>query len=180
MVRPNPRSSLVTRIFIAQLICLGAIGGYFVFAKDTGKIVDSFLLSLVVGFLGGTISMIKTMRKLGDDSVAAWSESLTGSLLPMLYAGILAGVLYLLFMSGVLSGVAGQGLLMSNLFPDFTMPKPDGRDVLTTDVIFAIRPASVTDFGKLLAWSFIAGYSESFVLGILSALEKKVRPDDAP
>jgi len=36
---------------------------------------------------------------------------------------------------------------------------------------------TVADVGKLLVWSFLAGYSERFVTGILSTLEQK-SPDD--
>jgi hypothetical protein len=31
----------------------------------------------------------------------------------------------------------------------------------------------VRDFGKLLIWAFVAGYSERFVTGILDTLENK-------
>jgi len=35
------------------------------------------------------------------------------------------------------------------------------------------RPATLPDLGKLLAWCFLAGYSEKFVIGVLGKLEHR-------
>ena len=92
------------------------------------------------------------------------------TLMPLLYGGVMAGVTYLLFMSRILTG-EDQGLFTSNLFPRFTdMPDPfNMKDYFDMDV------RGGTDLGKLLVWSFLAGYSEKFVTGILHQLESRTQ-----
>ena len=84
----------------------------------------------------------------------------------------MAGVAYLLFMSGFLTGVDGEGLIATNLFPSFDRPDASGQ-LLTMQTVFKLRPATVTDLGQLFVWCFLAGYSESFIVGILGKLEKQ-------
>ena len=60
-----------------------------------------------------------------------------------------------------------------NLFPVFSHPDRPSGEPLTIKTILAIRPLEVRDFGKLLVWEFVSGYSERFVTGILETLESK-------
>ncbi|MDA1248025.1 MAG: hypothetical protein O2820_02270 [Planctomycetota bacterium] len=46
-----------------------------------------------------------------------------------------------------------------------------GKGVTWAD-FFRMRPATTEDLGKLFVWCFLAGYSESFVTGLLSRLEQ--------
>lgn len=43
---------------------------------------------------------------------------------------------------------------------------------VTWSEFFCLRPATTEDLGKLFVWCFLAGYSESFVTGLLSRLEQ--------
>lgn len=45
--------------------------------------------------------------------------------------------------------------------------------MLSVPTVLRLRPESMQDFGKLLVWCFIAGYSEKFVSGILQTLEER-------
>lgn len=83
----------------------------------------------------------------------------------------MAGVGYLLFMSALLSGESNDGLFTSNLFPNFT--KVDASETNLIKRFMDIEPASMKDVGKLMVWCFVAGYSESFVTGILKQLERR-------
>jgi hypothetical protein len=100
-------------------------------------------------------------------------HSYIDTMMPVLYGAILAGITYLLFMSGILSGAAGQGLLTTNLFPTFQFDTeiPEGASVVRS--FLRSRPATVPDLGKLLVWCFMAGYSEHFVIGILRQLDRR-------
>jgi len=98
-------------------------------------------------------------------------------LAPVFFGGLMAGVAYMLFMSGVLSGDGGEGLLRTNLFPSFTSTMPPGK-LPTITAYIATRPSSIQDVGKLMIWSFLAGYSEGFVMGILRQLERCAGTDD--
>ena len=101
------------------------------------------------------------------------ASSWVSSLMPVLYGGLMAAVAYVLFMSGILTGDGGQGLFTSNLFPNFTSPDQGAGGLLSVPVILKLRSESVKDFGKMLVWCFLSGYSEKFVAGILQSLEER-------
>ena len=83
----------------------------------------------------------------------------------------MSGVAYLLFISGILSGNEGEGLITTNLFPYFKDTTEFNADLLQQ--FKAIKPASMQDTGKLLVWCFLAGYSEHFIVRVLNHLEQK-------
>jgi hypothetical protein len=84
--------------------------------------------------------------------------------------GVLAIFIYFLFMSGLLSGEGGTGFITSNLFPVFSFPKNSGLLVMRDLLDF--RPATTADYGKLLVWSAIAGYSRTFVTGVFDSITR--------
>jgi len=98
---------------------------------------------------------------------------------PFLYGGLMATVVYFLMISGLVSGDGGSGLVTSNLFPSFNPgdPLPQGQ-LLSMDQFRDLRPASVSDGAKVVIWCFIGGYSESFVTGMLSSLERRGRIEE--
>lgn len=129
--------------------------------------------SLACGCLGANLSLFRRLRIESDQRLIYLAQDWNFTLLPMIYGGIAGGVMYLLFMSGILSDATGDGLFTSNLFPEFSKPSgPDGQP-LSVETILDIRPVAVRDFGKLLVWAFVSGYSERFVTGILDTLESK-------
>lgn len=129
--------------------------------------------SLACGCLGANLSLFRRLRVENDQRLIYLAQDWNFTLLPMIYGGIAGGVMYLLFMSGILSDATGDGLFTSNLFPEFSKPSgPEGQP-LSVGTILEIRPVAVRDFGKLLVWAFVSGYSERFVTGILDTLESK-------
>ncbi len=132
--------------------------------------IGAFFFSIIMGAIGASISILNRMKKADSKFSEEFEKiNLWAILMPILYGTLLSGVSYLFFMSGILSGDGGNGLLTSNLFPNF------GKITETSDNILkqfmGIRPETIQDTGKLLVWSFIAGYSEKFVINILSELE---------
>jgi hypothetical protein len=161
------------RIFFAQIAILLAFVAIVAVLSIYTEEAGSFPFSFLLGGLGGSISLFRRLPNEHQENLLQISESWISTLVPILYGSIMASVAYLLFMSGILTGEQGHGLFTSNLFPNFTRPEiPQGK-LLTVPMILQIRPASVADVGKLLVWSFLAGYSERFVTGILSTLEQK-------
>lgn len=163
------RLAVVRRIFIAQLwlvaaFSLAAAVGYF------GH-VGSLVFALLFGSLGGSIALLRRVRGAKDTVVAELGADMTSTWMPLLYGGLMAGVGYLLFLSGILSGDGGSGLFTSNLFPNFTDPDPASDELIKRFV--EIRPATMKDAGKLFVWCFVAGYSERFITGILKQLERR-------
>jgi hypothetical protein len=135
-------------------------------------------LALFAGSMGSSIALLRRVRS----DAAALQEvghSLFDTLVPVVYGAILAGLTYLLFMSGILSGAGEEGLLTTNLFPTFQFPEVGTRSLI--EAFLASQPASVPDLGKLLVWSFLAGYSENFVIGILGQLYSRAnRVEEQP
>ena len=134
--------------------------------------LGSFLMSFIAGCVGGSITLLKRIKQEEEAVLRRLAGSWIAALLPMLYGGVMAAIAYLLFMSEVLSGEGGEGLFRSNLFPNFRLPDV-GDELLTIKHVLAIRPESINDWGKLIVWCFIAGYSEKFVSDVLDSLLKK-------
>jgi hypothetical protein len=76
---------------------------------------------------------------------------------------VLAMALYLVFMSGLISG---------DLFPRFTVTTVGDGGAYTgmVDFMTKVKPEAHKDVAKILVWSFIAGYSETFVPNLISQL----------
>jgi len=166
--------TVVRRIFVVQIslvatiLLLLLVGDWFA-VKRFGF---DFWFAFFAGCMGASISL---RTRIGADAgvLREAGRSIVDTLMPILYGAILAGLTYLLFMSGILSGNQGQGLLTTNLFPTFDV---DLVDIQTEGVVKAFlgsRPATLPDLGKLLVWCFLAGYSEKFVMGILGTLERR-------
>lgn len=136
-----------------------------------------FWFSFLAGCVGASLGALKRIR--GDAQFAVeLAQSRITTLMPVLYGGLMAGVAYLLFMSGILSGDGGNGLLTTNLFPNFTAATA-ARASLSE--YLAMRPTTMADAGKLTVWCFLAGYSERFVAGILGQLEQRTaRSEERP
>jgi hypothetical protein len=106
-----------------------------------------------------------------DGEVGALVKSWWSVVIPLLTGAVMAGFLYIAFMAGILTGDGGGGLFTSNLFPSFTTPH--ATDSLNLRVVLEIRPVSVKDFGKLIVWCFLSGYSERLIPGLLASLEER-------
>lgn len=175
MANPHivPTQKVIRRVFIAQLGLLAAVGVLVVLGLLFTQHLGSFPFSFFAGCLGGSISLLRRLRQESQPVLEELASSWVSSLMPLLYGGLMAAVAYVLFMSGILTGDGGHGLFTSNLFPNFTQPALDENSSLSVPVILQLRPASVQDFGKMLVWCFLAGYSEKFVAGILQSLEER-------
>jgi hypothetical protein len=172
--------TVVRRILVVQMslvvtiLLLLLVGDLF----DVRRFGFDFWFAFFAGCMGASISL--RIRISRDAAVLQEAgRSTVDTLMPILYGAIMAGMTYLLFMSGILSGNAGAGLLTTNLFPTFDV---DSVDVETAGLIKAFlgsRPATLPDLGKLVVWCFLAGYSEKFVIGILGKLEPKTAEGDS-
>ncbi|MBR9921685.1 MAG: hypothetical protein GYB31_12675 [Bacteroidetes bacterium] len=165
--------STIRTIFIVQLLILATMAGLFIVgALSTRFEVKSFFFCLLFGTLGASVSLL---RRVQADKAAGKRTRLPllETLMPMLYGTVLAGVVYLLFMSGILSGQEGDGLLTTNLFPDFTKLTDAEKELPLLEQFTIIQPLGIKNTGKLFVWCFIGGYSERFVIGLIDQLEQK-------
>lgn len=167
------RRQVYRKIFLIQVGTLGFILALVALGLVVSTHLGALPFSLAAGCLGGTISMFRRLRVEPDALIKRLADDWILVALPLTYGAVMAGLAYLLFMSGILSGDGGKGLFTSNLFPNFTDPEIPQGESLSVHIILSIRPASVQDFGKLMVWTFLTGYSEKFIVGILRALEDK-------
>ena len=174
----SPRERAMKLVLISQISIITLLIILFlasVFLHFNGKAINGdFAFSLGLGALGASIIQMKRIQK-GKLSVAFSNSKdlLTlSTIMHLMYGMVMAAVAYLLFMSGILSGDSGGGLISTNLFPNFkTNSFEEGSNLVTQWL--SLEPKTISDTGKLLVWSFIAGYSENFVSGVLKNIEKK-------
>ncbi len=160
---------LIRRIFLTQVVLIAVstvLVGLAAFV-DLGF----FWFAFLAGVFGSSTALMKRVRGGGaidaEQAVHSWATTL----MPLLYGGIMAAVAYFLFMSGILSGSDGGGLLTTNLFPTFEPLAKDGESLRVKDWL-SLRPAGLENAGKLMVWCFVAGYSESLVTGVLERLQQ--------
>jgi hypothetical protein len=103
---------------------------------------------------------------MSEDDLTLLANSWVYICLAPLVGGILAVVTYVLFVSGLLAG---------DLFPHFEPDVVSNASAAKNpglEVIFAIH-GNASDYGKMIFWCFIAGFSERFVTDIISRFENQ-------
>jgi hypothetical protein len=157
------------RLFIVLTgLFLGALTVVFFFPEE------HFVVSAVVitsGFIGGFVGLQQRLRHLDHEDLELIAASWIYTCLSPLIGGILAMLLYVLFLSELVSG---------NLFPDFV---PDHIDApaMTFSSVLNQHGSTYQDYAKLVFWSFLSGFSERFVLGVVKRFESTaVREFDPP
>lgn len=168
----NTNQTALWRIFVLQICLIVTVGLLSILATVWPQSLGSFWFAFFAGCIGGSVALLKRIRKGNAKFVEELANSWIATLMPLLYGGVMAGVAYLLFMAKILSGDQ-EGLFTSNLFPMFTKENPEPGELFSFKEVIKMRPASLMDFGKLLVWCFLAGYSERFVMGVLKQLEER-------
>jgi hypothetical protein len=120
---------------------------------------EMIYIVLGLGALGAFVSLQRRLKNLGSDDLQLLSSSWFNAWLVPVVGGVLATVLYCLFLSGLLSG---------ELFPSFckaviekykepaTMPsQPSGFWRL-----LECQGNEPKDYAKLFLWSFVVGFRE--------------------
>jgi len=170
-------AKVIRAIFYVQIGLLLLLSALSIIGfKNLVSNVGSFFFTTLLGSLGASISLLKRAhanKKFFDEEFK--TLKIFTVLMPVLYGNILAGVTYLLFMSGILSGDGGEGMLTSNLFPNFDRVSTEGLSMF--EQFSQTRPEDMKNTAKLFIWCFMAGYSESFVAGILNQLDSQVSKD---
>ena len=164
------RTIFVVQIGLIVVALLLMLLGYCLEKQWCGEATFGFFwFAFIAGCLGASIGILKRITQ-DPPFVTELAQSRIATLMPLLYGGLMAGVAYLLFLSGLLSGDGGNGLLTTNLFPNFE----SAADAEASFVSYLeVRPETMADVGKLMVWCFLAGYSERFVADILGQLEGK-------
>ena len=169
------RFFIVFTIFIFILLSLLAIFDHIIGYGLTLPVV------LLLGALGSFVSLQRKFRNFNAQELPL-QDSWSDIFLAPFVGAVLAGILYLLFLSGLLAG---------ELFPKFSF-NPDSKDGAFGGLfskasenakdyakdgafggLFSKASENAKDYAKLFFWSFVAGYSEQFVTNIIGRFERK-------
>ncbi len=159
---------ITRRLIVSTGIALLIIGGIFAvpFFLENTRIMVSWLC-LMCGIVGGFVSIQQRLKNISDNELLLLSGSWFQILLIPIYGGVFAFVLYLIFLSNLLSG---------SLFPVFYIP-PKLENQLPWQYLPTFLketvPNSGQDFAKLLFWCFVSGFSERFVPQIITEINNK-------
>lgn len=116
---------------------------------------------LVCGVIGGFVSLQRRLKDLTLQDLELLANSKVYLMLAPMVGGVLAMVLYLIFLSGLLRG---------DMFPEFVSLSADKTTGFPT-IFEQYGKYGFSDYAKLLVWAFIAGFSEKFVTNVLGRFE---------
>jgi hypothetical protein len=161
--REDMREKLSKQSRVTLIIILAAIAVFSLVASKIGHgWVDIWGLVFAAGATGGLVSLQRRLQALPNhgeslSDLVELSSGMTVKLTPVI-GGTFAIVLFLLFCSGMAEG---------SLFPMF-----EARSNIPDFITFAtsVEPTNTAEWGKLLVWSFIAGFGERFVPDTLDRL----------
>lgn len=116
---------------------------------------------MIFGMLGGFVSIQRKLKVMPIRDLYLICKSWDYTLLSPMVGSILAIMLYLLFIGGIVDG---------NFFPKVTDYTGCNNHFKS---LFYVTLGGPSEYAKLLVWSFLAGFSETFVTRILGQLESK-------
>ncbi len=162
LIALSPASEAIRHALLLGAVGIGvlAIGAllalvFFVQPQNVGV----FQLALLAGAIGGTMSLIQRVQSLPEADPLLFRLSgvttvIQTLIVPPLTGSIFAGLLFLIFASGVLSG---------DVFPKFVVSPPNPKGVDFNAFFFQTAPDSGKSYALVMVWSFIAGFLERFV-----------------
>jgi hypothetical protein len=143
---------------------------FYVYCSLHHIVLPSVVAVLFMGQLGGFLSVqqrLQASKPIVDPLLkelqlsAGWFSV---AVIAPISGAVFSLVLYFLFVAGLLSG---------GFFPSFGPDAHASASLPTNDVIQFLTnavPTRLEDWGKMLAWAFIAGFAERFVPDVLTRL----------
>jgi hypothetical protein len=162
--RESTRNRLATSAGLWTLMAAligAAVYGYF------GGNISTLWVVFFIGEMGGFLSVQHRLQKIEDGDPLFRELQLSSGWFSIVVVAPIIGsffavLLYFLFVSGFLQG---------GFFPTFAeVPAGNGSGISISDFLAHGVPKSIAEWGKLLVWSFIAGFAERFVPGVLDRL----------
>jgi len=157
MTRQESLNILWKRLIIIFIILISVAIFVFYFAG----IARVLALLFIFGNLGSYLSIHKSLGELTDDEVSELSSSWLPIIAPSLVGGILAIVLYIVFLTGLIGG---------DVIPTFVQDPEVREDI---GAILDQHADGVKEYAKLLFWGFIAGYNQKYAIDIISSIKHK-------
>jgi phosphate/sulfate permease len=147
-------------IALCTLIILIILGG---FLALTTNFVTAPVAAFAAGIIGGFVGLQRRLKTMSQNDLELLANSWVYVCLSPVVGGVLAVVLYILFISTLVSG---------DLFPAFEAISHAGDEHVNKGFaeIFNVEGGTV-DYAKMMFWSFVAGFSERFVTDIISKFD---------
>lgn len=164
-------------VVLVAVLAVGLLGSYIVVKTWQPPIL---VLVTLAGMLGAFFSALTRLYQVDQLPVALISPTvsqLSGgylfmySFVPPMVGAIAAVALYIGFVSALVAG---------GLFPEMACKGAGATCDDLYGVLTSFGPKAAPDYGKVLIWSFIAGFSERMVPDMLQSLVAKTQKRDGP
>jgi hypothetical protein len=163
MTRQDALKTIWFRLFIIFISLTTVCIGTALYAKYLNWDFRCSMLVFVSGNVGSYVGIHRSLGELNDSEIIDLSGSWLGLVVPSFVGGILAFVLYLMFLGNIVNGV---------LFPKFEAD----RDYFGTgfEALFNQHAAEgLAGYGKLFFWSFVAGLNQKYVVDVVNSVRSK-------
>ena len=146
-------------------------------AHRDGANYGTFPAVMLMGALGGFVSALRRFYNFEEIVPGAYLRWLRGnrsyvwlySATPPLIGALAAGVVFLVFASGMVSGMAAA--------PKFTCDPPFDKHVHDfMAFVRCLRLDEAKDYAAALLWGFVAGFSERFVPDLMTQIAGQKEP----
>jgi hypothetical protein len=158
-----PRQQSLNHIWKRLLIIFLVLGAVAIGLATFGGNARVPALVFLFGNVGAYVSIHRSLGILTDDEISGLADSWLGLIVPSFVGGILAFIIYLLFLSNIISG---------ELFPFFE-PDSGAATKESFDMIWSQHAKGVPDYAKLLFWSFVAGFNQKYAVDIIESIKTK-------
>lgn len=152
---------LYWHLLAGAVIAFGSLAAVLFLARF-GLYGEVMTLIFCSGAVGGVVNNYFRLAKLTEvegDQKASSPLMITQMYVTIVIAGILAIVVYGLFLSGLVQG---------SLFPEFENTTQSYGGL--TEMLLGLAPRTNLDAAKAILWGFIAGFSERFVPNIIDSI----------
>jgi hypothetical protein len=161
---------MVVCLFVATLGCSATLTIALMYLHEVKDGITVLPTVFAAGLLGAFVSALRRLYEFRDIFPFKITQGLLGSidtylviysLIPPIVGGIAAVALYVLFSAGLIEG---------DLFAEFHCVTGEGKCNVFGEYVSSWQPATASDYGKVLVWGFIAGFSERLVPDMLNRL----------
>ena len=150
--------SVSRRLFTTLIVVFGVVLAIVTLAARSPFVVPAVVIG--AGLIGGFVGLQRRLKDLTLSDLQLINDSWLYTALSPLVGGILALLLYILFLSGLVSG---------QLFPIFEADP--GLSPTSFSSLFMQHATEFQDYAKLLFWCFVAGFSEHFVTDVINRFQ---------
>lgn len=150
------------------LVALFVPAAFYGYTHPGNHFATAPMAAFAVGVIGGFVGLQRRLKRMTEDDLALLANSWVYVCLAPLVGGVLAVLVYVLFVSGLLAG---------DLFPKF-VPDEGADKINGLAAIFAIH-GDAAAYAKMVFWCFVAGFSEHFATDIISRFETRVSDEES-